>query len=106
MTTTERSKMPPVVCAPWSEGLNHHLSIDRACWGPVRHVPITSAGGEPDHFCAMAYREDEHSPAGVKIHLEMTRWDVDVDPVLTTAEARELIQALQAAVDHVDDPMN
>jgi hypothetical protein len=43
----------------------------------------------------MAYRPDEDSPDGVKIHLELTRWDVDVDPVLTTGEARELIEALR-----------
>jgi hypothetical protein len=102
MTTTERPTLPPVGCAPWCEGRSHHLSIDRACWGPARHIPITSADHDGDHFCAMAFRYDEDSPAGVKIHLELTRWDVDVDPVLTTREARELIQALQAAVDQVE----
>jgi hypothetical protein len=101
MTTTERP-LPPVVCAPWCEGRNHHLSIDRACWGPARRIPIASADYEQDRFCAMAYRPDEHSAAGVKIHLELIRWDVDVDPVLTTSEARDLIQALQAAVDQLE----
>jgi len=102
MTTTERHPVPPVVCTPWCEGRNHHLPIDRACWGPARHIPIASADDEQGHFCAMAYRPDEDSPEDVKIHLELTRWDVDVDPVLTTGEARELIEALQAAVDQVE----
>jgi hypothetical protein len=101
MTATERHSLPPIVCAPWCEGRNHHLPIDRACWGPAKRIPIASADYE-DHFCAMAYRYDEDAPAGVKIHLELTRWDVDVDPVLTTGEAWELIQALQAAVDQVE----
>ena len=64
MTTAQSPKMPPVVCAPWCDGLNHHLTIDRACWGPARHIPITSAEYEQDHFCAMAYRPDEDSPGG------------------------------------------
>jgi hypothetical protein len=54
----------------------------------------------------MAYRDDEHSPAGVKIHLELTRWDVDVDPVLTADEARELAAALLTAADQIEREMN
>lgn len=103
MTTTERHPIPPIVCTPWCDGRNHHLPIDRACWGPARHIQITSADYEQDHFCAMAYRCDEDSAAGVKIHLELTRWGVDVDPVLTAGEARELAAALLAAADQIEE---
>jgi hypothetical protein len=51
----------------------------------------------------MAYRCDEDSAAGVKIHLELTRWGVDVDPVLTAGEARELAAALLAAADQIEE---
>jgi hypothetical protein len=51
---------------------------------------------------AEAYRPDEDSPAGVKIHLELTRWEVDVDPVLTSDEARRLAAALLTAADQTD----
>ena len=38
----------------------------------------------------------------MKIHLELTRWDVDVDPVLTADEARELASALLIAADNIE----
>lgn len=45
MTTTERPKLPPIVCAPWCEDGDGHarefMREDQTCWGPESYVDLS-----------------------------------------------------------------
>jgi uncharacterized protein DUF6907 len=93
---------PPLTCAPWCEGQNHHLPMDRACWGPATYIdPLSlSQDPEPERVGVYSYRRDDTAAASVKLHIELE--GVDADPCLTAREARALAEALTAAADAIE----
>jgi hypothetical protein len=112
MTTTERPKMPPVVCTPWcTHGDGHPDEVfrdDQQCWGLSAYVPVTrndidnEAGPDP-RIGVMAYRRPGLQPC-VYVHLDGIHISPRPDQILddsvhlTALEAFDLATALMDTV--------
>jgi hypothetical protein len=80
-TTTERPKMPPIVCTPWcDEGdghTNQFMREDQTCWGPAAYVDLSLEPVEHDSYGvhvprigAQAYRHWPGEVPSVCVHLD------------------------------------
>ena|ERR1700694_252668 len=81
MTTTERAKLPPVVCTSWCEDNDGHTGSlfreDQTCWGPADYVELSRervTRDGPDvcvpRIGAGAYRQWPGESPCVYVHLE------------------------------------
>jgi hypothetical protein len=112
MTTTEHSKVPPVVCAAWCENQDGHPNEwfveDQKCWAPATYVDLElepvhrEEGGEYPHRLGVMVRGTAGESV-VYVHLQDIvihpwggRYNLDDSLSLTADEAVRLAEALIA----------